>query len=72
MQDTVFPVENNKNILREHCSLNCINKQESPKGILTGRSDPPHPSVSQMLAILYLYEPVWRTQQWLCDTAFWL
>ena len=30
-------------------------RQESPMGILTGRSDPPHPLVSQMLARSCIY-----------------
>ena len=30
--------------------VNVDSKQESPMGILTGLSEPPHPYVSQMLA----------------------
>ena len=32
-----------------------ITRQESPMGILTGHSDPPHPQVSQMLARSSIY-----------------
>ena len=36
-------------ILNIACSVWPLIKQQSPMGILTGRSDPPHPLVSQML-----------------------
>ena len=48
------------------------NERDSPMGIFTGRSDPPHPpGLTNVSAIPYLYQPACR-KVWLCDTMFWL
>ena len=49
---------NDNTEVKTHRGLNVLQRQESPLGTLTDRSDPPHPlGFTNVSAILYLYEP---------------